>query len=178
MHGFIKPHFTGKHLERYSELGHPYVRTYGIGDDFTWVLTMSPLMSEVLSVSECVEVDITYRTAIELQYLFNAVAFTYITMRCKCTLFFRTYQFSYDLLGMIVARVRLNRIDTDAYAQCFRAIFEQVTEDHPTFKIGQSLTGIIADWSDQQANGLVKVVGKPMANEILKGCQVYIIDLK
>ncbi len=73
---------------------------------------------------------------------------------------------------MVVARVRLNRIDTDAYAQCFRAIFQQVKEDHPTFQIGQSLTGIIADWSDQQANGLANAVGTPIANEILKGCQV------
>ena len=73
---------------------------------------------------------------------------------------------------MVVARVRLNRIDTDAYAQCFRAIFNQVSEDHPTFKVGQTLTGIIADWSDQQANGLAKVVGKSIADEILKGCQV------
>lgn len=75
---------------------------------------------------------------------------------------------------MVVARVRLNRIDTDAYAQCFRAIFEAVASDHPTFKIGESLTGIIADWSDQQANGLEIAVGKTLATEILKGCQVII----
>ncbi len=48
---------------------------------------------------------------------------------------------------MVVARVRLNRIDTDAYAQCFKAIFDAVSKDHPMFKIGVSLNGIIADWS-------------------------------
>ena len=73
---------------------------------------------------------------------------------------------------MVVARVRLNRIDAEAYAQCFRAIFEAIANDHPTFKIGESLTGIIADWSDQQANGLEIAVGKALADEILKGCQV------
>jgi hypothetical protein len=70
-------------MERYSQLGHPYVRAYGIAEDFTWILAMNPLMSEVLSSSECIEVDITYRSAVELQYLFNVVAFNYITMRCK-----------------------------------------------------------------------------------------------
>ncbi len=41
------------------------------------------------------------------------------------------------------------------------------------FKIGVSLNGIIADWSDQQANGLEIAIGKTMANEILEGCQVW-----
>ncbi len=72
--------------------------------------------------------------------------------------------------GMVVARVRLNRIDTDAYAQCFKAIFDAVSKDYPMFKIGVSLNGIIAD---KQANGLEIAIGKTMANEILKGCQVW-----
>lgn len=73
---------------------------------------------------------------------------------------------------MVVARVCLNQINTDAYAQCFKAVFQQVAEDHPTFQVGHSLTGIIADWSDQQVNGLIKVVGKSVADSVLKGCQV------
>ena len=71
---------------------------------------------------------------------------------------------------MVVARVRLNCLDADAYAQCFKAIFHHAGKDHPTFRIGKSLTGIIADWSDQQAKGLEKAVGEPLAQEILKGC--------
>ena len=43
---------------------------------------MNPLMSELLSTADCIEVDITYRTSVELQYLFNVVAFNYIMMRC------------------------------------------------------------------------------------------------
>jgi len=40
-------------------------------------------MSEVFSVSGCVEVDVTYKSSYELPYLFNAVAFDYVTMRCE-----------------------------------------------------------------------------------------------
>jgi hypothetical protein len=61
--------------------------------------------------------------------------------------------------------------DTDAYAQCFKAIFKQVSEDHPTFKLGHYLNGIIADWSEQQANGLEKAVGKVIVVQLFKGCQ-------
>ena len=75
-------------------------------------------------------------------------------------------------IGMVVGRVRLNLLDIDAYAQCFRALFEQVAADHPTFKVGESLSAVIADWSDQQASGLEKVVGKLVGNQMLKGYQV------
>ena len=76
------------------------------------------------------------------------------------------------ILGMVVACIRMNCIDAEAYAQCFRAMFEIVAEDHPTFKVGESLTGVIADWADQQAKGLEMAVGKSLSEEILKGCQV------
>ena len=35
---------------------------------------------------------------------------------------------------------------------CFEAVFKQVQKDHPTFKVGETLTEIIADWSDQHAS--------------------------
>ena len=81
---------------------------------------------------------------------------------------------------MIISRVRLNRIDVNAraYAQCFKAIFDQVNEDHPTFEAGGTLTGIIADWSDHQISGLEMVLGKTTASNILKGCQVCEFLLK
>lgn len=50
----------------------------------------------------------------------------------------------------------VNSLDADAYAQCFKTIFHHAGKDHPTFKIGKSLIGIIADWSDQHAKGLEK----------------------
>lgn len=63
-------------------------------------------------------------------------------------------------IGMIVARVRLNRVDTLAFNQCFRVLFETMKEDHPKFAVGMSLLGIITDWSDQQYNGLANVVSE------------------
>lgn len=72
----------GNNLENYSRIGHPYVRRYGIGETFTWVMVMNPLMSEVFSISDCIEVDVTYKSCYELPYLFNTVAFNYLTMRC------------------------------------------------------------------------------------------------
>ena len=75
-------------------------------------------------------------------------------------------------LGMVVARVRLNRVDTFAYEQCFRVLFEAVKEDHPKFAVGESLLGIVTDWSDQQYNGLANVVSEDVARNIVKGCQV------
>lgn len=57
----------GKHLTQYEKLGHPYVHSNGIGEEFPWVLCMNSLMSEVLSTSDCFEVDITYGSSIELE---------------------------------------------------------------------------------------------------------------
>ena len=133
-------------------------------------------MSEVLSTSQFIEVDVTYKSCFELPYLLNVVALNYITMRCKYHLkclihFVYTYH-----TGMVVSHVRMNHIDVNAYARCFRAIFEQAGEDHPSFKVGESLIGIIADWSDQKVNGLEMVIGKSTAESILKGCQVRMVQ--
>ena len=109
--------FLGKNLDHYGKLAHPYIRKYGIGDDFTWVLVMNPLMSEVLSTSQFIEVDVTYKSYFELPYLLNVVAFNYLTMRCKYHLkclihFVYTYH-----TGMVVSHVRMNHIDANAYAR-------------------------------------------------------------
>ena len=130
-------------------------------------------MSEILSRSECIEVDVTYKSCFELPYLFNVVAFNYITMRRELSSKFLFILFMLTkYIGMVVSRVRMNHLDANSYAQCFKAIFEQTDEDHPSFKVGESLTGIIADWSDQQVSGLEMVIGKSKAGSILKGCQV------
>ena len=41
-----------------------------------------------------------------------------------------------------MAQVRLNKLDSDAYEQAFRATFNQVKEDHPEFAVGHTLKGI------------------------------------
>ena len=43
---------------------------------------MSPLMSSVLSQAEYVEVDVTYKAAVEFEYLLNMVTFDYHSLRC------------------------------------------------------------------------------------------------
>lgn len=52
--------YIGGHMEEYALLGHPYVTDYSLSSSFTLVLTMNPLMAEVLSESDFLEVDITY----------------------------------------------------------------------------------------------------------------------
>ena len=74
---------TAKQLDDYASLGHPYLRKYGIESTHTYALCMSPLMSNVLFESEFIEVDITYRASIEMEYLFNVVAVNYLILKCK-----------------------------------------------------------------------------------------------
>ena len=40
-------------------------------------------MAEVMSKAEFMEVDITYKASVEMEYLFNAVTFNYTTMKCE-----------------------------------------------------------------------------------------------
>lgn len=73
---------------------------------------------------------------------------------------------------MVVARIYLNQLDASAYTTCFGALFQKVTELHPGFKVGETLLGIIADWSDTQVKGLENVLGKQNVSKVMKGCQV------
>lgn len=163
-------------LTEYAPLGHPYVADYSLSTSLNWVLTMSPIMAEVMSKAEFLEVDITYKASVEIEYLFNAVTFNYTTMKCEhkiktiCSLLF-TGMHTY-VVGMTVGRVHLNSLNTEAYAQCFWAIFETVSKYYPKYSVEKSLHGILMDWSDQQYNGLEQVVGEDIAKAIVKGCQV------
>ncbi len=71
-----------------------------------------------------------------------------------------------------MARVRMNKLDAPAYKQAFHAVFSQVKVAHPEFAVGDTLKGIIADWSDTQLKGLQSAVGEENANKVVKGCQV------
>lgn len=92
------------------------------------------------------------------------------------------YEHVYNLycffsIGMTVARVRLNKLTTEAYSECFKAIFSTVAKTYPSFSVGKSLVGILMDWSDQQFNGLEQAVGKDVAEAVVKGCQVRIPNI-
>ena len=75
--------FDVEHMENYAQLGHPYIADYSLSPDFTWVLSMSPMMSHILSKAEYIEVDATFKGSIELEYLFNVVTFDYDSLKCE-----------------------------------------------------------------------------------------------
>ena len=74
--------------------------------------------------------------------------------------------------GLVVARVRMNKLDASAYKQAFESIFTHVKKLHPIFDVGKTLKGIIADWSDTQLKGLQEAIGEEKTNQVIKGCQV------
>ena len=46
---------------------------------------MRPLMAKLLSESDFIEVDITYKASVELEYLLSVVTFNYTTLKCEFT---------------------------------------------------------------------------------------------
>ena len=154
-----------EHMEEYKNLGHPYICDYSLNPSLTWVLAMSPQMANILNNSEYIEVDATFKGSIELEYLFNV---DYNSLHCK-SIFSTSLTGNY--VGVVVARVRLNKLNADAYRQ---AVFNQVKKYYIGFEVGKTLNGIITDWSDTQLNGLELAIGKETTNLVTKGCQVLI----
>lgn len=76
-------------MKEYAEIGHQYVCDYSLNP---WVLTMSPIMTEVLGGAEFAEVDATFRSSIELEYLLNVVCFDYSSLQCKYTCIYIMYK--------------------------------------------------------------------------------------
>ena len=59
-----------------------------------------------------------------------------------------------------------------AYTTCLKAVFWRVKELNPSFVVGETLLGILADWSDTQLKGLEDALGKDVVAKVMKGCQV------
>jgi len=117
---------------------------------------MNPNMSELLSISEFIQTNITYNVNTEFRYLFNAVAF------------------DYNLMGWeVVARVHLSHKNGIAHALAFSKMFKKCKSDHPSFQPTETLLGIVTDWSDSEINGLKISVGEAAAHQLLKGCKVH-----
>ena len=74
---------------------------------------------------------------------------------------------------MVVCRVRITKQTKEAYAFCFRLMFDQCKKDNPEFNVEKTLLGVVIDWSDAEAEGLRLAVGKETANVLLKGCKVH-----
>ena len=159
------------HMDEYATLGHQYACDYSLKPSFTWVLTMSPIMATLFSKAEFIEVDATFAASIELEYLLNVVCFDYETLQCKCNTYFVRFNILY-MVGAVVARVRMNKLDAVAYKCAFEAIFGHVKAKHLEFSVGKSLKGIVTDWSDTQLKGLQSVIGDDITSQVVKGCQV------
>ena len=89
-----------------------------------------------------------------------------------------SFQFfpSITCTGHAVTRVHPETLTAETYAICFKAIFTTV-KNHPKFEVGDSLKGVVVDWSDTQMAGLEAAVGKETASLIAKGCKVHFIRL-
>lgn len=70
-------------MKEYARCGHVYIPDYSLNPSLTWVLAMSPLMTDILGQAEFAEVDATFRSSIELEYLLNMVCFDYDSLQCK-----------------------------------------------------------------------------------------------
>ena len=86
----------------------------------------------------------------------NAVAFNTITME-----------------WMVIGRLRLNKQDANAYSLAFKNIFSRCSSSNSNFQLGDTLIGIVTDWSDSEINGLKKAIGNDVAEKLLKGCNVH-----
>ena len=82
-------------------------------------------------------------------YLFNMVAFRYIT------------------------RVRMTKQDASAYSLAYSKTFNRCKYSNINFKLGTSLLGVVFDWSDAEIKGLGSAVGKELAFTLLKDCKVH-----
>ena len=139
--------------EAYKKLGRPYMRDYAISSSITYQFIMSPLMCKLLAEADFLETDTTYNENTELTYLFNATVFDYKTMKWA-----------------VVARMRGNKESSEFYRLAFKLMFDTCQQEHPHFKVGETLKGIIVDWSDTESKGLWEVIGEDTTELVLKGC--------
>ena len=59
------------------------------------------------------------------------------------------------------------------YALAFRKLFSKIQVDNPHYSVGETLLGLVVDWSDSQIKGLQLAIGKEKAEQLLKGCKVH-----
>ena len=142
--------------KQYKALGWPYMVDYSITASMTYQFLMTPLMCKLLSEAEFLETDTTYNENTELVYLFNATVFDLATMKWA-----------------VIARMRANKESSLFYKVAFTTMFRTCHEKYPNFKVGETLKGIIMDWSDAEAKGLREAVGDGIADNILRGCNVH-----
>ena len=152
-----RAHSDDKELnDRYTKYGRPYLVSCGYSDGIKYIFTMSPIMVNVLGEADFIQCDITYDDCSEYPYIFNAVAFNRTVME-----------------WMVVGRLRMNKQTADAYCLAFKKLFSKCSDTCSSFGVGESLLGVVTDWSDAEINGLKMAIGKENAEKLLKGCSVH-----
>ena len=61
----------------------------------------------------------------------------------------------------------------EAYAAALQGVFECCQQDNKT-SVLDTLQGVIVDWATAQIEGLKAALGEEKAEQLLRGCQVYI----
>ena len=117
---------------------------------------MAPYQCKLLAGAEELFVDITYTENEHFPYLLNFVAFNPNTM-------------NYQAVG----RVLCDRQDGVSYSASFDEVFGKVTHLYPAFRKGKSLKQILVDFDDAEYNGFVDVLGKDVAEKVVRGCSVH-----
>ena len=145
-------------MKKYKCYGRPYLISAGIENGIEFIFMMTPLMTKIASQAMFIQCDITCDQTQEFPYLINAVHVAFNTILME---------------WMVIARIRLNKQSADAYALAIKKVFSKCESDCDTFCIGETLLGIIIDWSDAEILGLKQAIGESKAQSLLRGCKVH-----
>ena len=113
-------------------------------------------MCDTLAVADFIEADITYDENTEYRYLLNVAAFNEVLMQ-----------------WMVVARICLDKENSEAYRIAFQKVFSTCTSKCPSFSPSNSLKGIVIDWSKAEMNGIKLAIVEEVAERLLRGCRVH-----
>jgi len=108
-----------------------------------------------VSGADFLETDTTYNENTELTYLLMP-PFDYKTMKWA-----------------VVAQMRGNKDSSEFHHLAFKLMFDTCHQEHSNFKMGESLKGIIVDWSGTESKGLQEMIGEETTELVLKGCSVH-----
>ena len=134
----------------YGRKGQPYLCSIGMEDGINYIFTMTPLMSDILAVADFIEADITYDENTEYCYLLNVAAFNEVLMQ-----------------WMVVARICLDKENSEAYRIAFQKVFSTCTSKCLSFSPTNSLKGIDIDWSKAKMNGIKLAMERRLQRDTL-----------
>ena len=124
---------SGENRHKYTQYCHPYLVSAGIENSIKYIFTMSPIMTRIATSADFIQCDVTYDESREYPYLFNAVTVNHTIMQ-----------------WMVIVKVRMDKLNSAAYCLAFKKIFEKCEACNSQFLDGESLAGIVVDWSDAQ----------------------------